>query len=151
MIYLALNRAKIKGAIGERQLSSLLLFPTKHLYHTYNDLYIKTSSDTSQIDHVIVSQFGIFIVETKNYKGNIYGSSNSDNWTQNIGENKYPIPNPIQQNKAHIFTIKSILPAYAQSCFIPIIEFSSKASLYITTDDETEIIHFQEILSTIKS
>ena len=62
MIYLALNRAKIKGIIGEKKLSSLLMFLDKDVYQIYNDLYIETSRGTSQIDHVIVSQFGIFVI-----------------------------------------------------------------------------------------
>lgn len=151
MIYLALNRAKIKGIIGEKRLSSLLMFLDKNVYHIYNDLYIETRRGTSQIDHVVVSQFGIFVIETKNYKGNIYGSFKTDKWTQNIWGNKYSMPNPIRQNKAHIYALKSILPNYAQLCCVSIIAFSSSASLYVTTDDETKVIYIPNILSTIKS
>lgn len=151
MIYLALNRAKIKGIIGEKKLSSLLMFLDKNVYHTYNNLYIETSRGTSQIDHVVVSQFGIFVIETKSYKGNIYGSFKSDKWTQNIWGNKYSMPNPIRQNKAHIYALKSILPNYAQLGSVSIIAFSSSASLYVTTDDDTKIIYIHNILSTIKS
>ena len=151
MIYLALNRAKIKGVIGEKKLSSLLMFLDKDVYYTYNDLYIETSRGTSQIDHVVVSQFGIFVIETKNYKGNIYGSFKSDKWTQNIWGNKYSMPNPIRQNNAHIYALKSILPNYAQSGCVSIIAFSSSASLYVTSDEDTEVIYIHNILSTIKS
>lgn len=151
MIYFALNRAKIKGIIGEKKLSSLLMFLDKDVYQIYNDLYIETSRGTSQIDHVVVSQFGIFVIETKNYKGNISGSFKSDKWTQNIWGNKYSMPNPIRQNKAHIYALKSILPNYAQSGCISIIAFSSSASLYVTTDETTEVIYIREILGTIKS
>lgn len=151
MIYLAINRAKIKGVIGEKKLSSLLMFLDKEVYHIYNDLYIETSRGTSQIDHVVVSQYGIFVIETKSYQGNIYGSFNSDKWTQNIWGNKYSMPNPIRQNRAHIYALKSILPNYDQSSYVSIIAFSSSASLYVTTDENTEVIYFREILSTIKS
>ena len=151
MIYLALNRAKIKGIIGEKKLSSLLMFLDKEVYHIYNDLYIETSRGTSQIDHVVVSKFGIFVIETKSYNGTISGSFKSEKWTQNIWGNKYSMPNPIRQNKAHIYALKSILPNYAQSGCISIIAFSSSASLYVTTDENTEVIYIREILSTIKS
>lgn len=151
MIYLALNRAKIKGFIGEKKLSSLLMFLDKEVYHTFNDIYIGIGRRTSQIDHVVVSQFGIFVIETKSYKGYISGSFKSDKWTQNIWGNKYSMPNPIRQNKAHILALKSILPGYAQSGCISIIAFSSSASLYVTTDENSEVIYIREILSTIKS
>lgn len=151
LFYLALNRAKIIGFIGEKKLSSMLLFLNKDEYRIFNNLYIETSRGTSQIDHVVVSRFGIFVIETKSYKGSIYGNFKSDKWTQNIWGNKYSMPNPIRQNKAHIFALKSILPNYTQSGYVSIIAFSSRASLYITTDENTEIIYIQDILSTIKS
>lgn len=151
LIYLSLNRAKIKGIIGEKKLSSLLMFLDKEVYHIYNDLYIETSRGTTQIDHIVVSQYGIFVIETKSYKGIVYGNFRSDKWTQNIWGNKYSMPNPIRQNKAHIYALKSILPNYAQSGCISIIAFSSSASLYVTTDENTEVIYIREILNTIKS
>lgn len=151
MIYLATNRAKIKGIIGEKKLSSLLMFLNKDVYHIFNDLYVGTGRRTSQIDHIVVSQFGIFVIETKSYKGYIYGSFKSEKWTQNIWGNKYSMPNPIRQNKAHIYALKSILPTYAQSGCVSIIAFSSSASLFVTPDEHTDVIYIREILSTIKS
>ena len=151
MLYLAFNRAKIKGIIGEKKVSTLLKLLKGNEYYTYNDIYIETSRGTSQIDHIVVSQFGIFVIETKSYKGIISGSFKSDKWTQNIWGNKYSMPNPIRQNKAHIYALKSILPNYTQSNCISIVAFSSSASLYITSDEETEVIYIREILSTVKS
>lgn len=151
LIYLAANRAKIKGFLGEKKLTSMLMFLNKNEYTTFNDLYIATNRGTSQIDHVVVSQFGIFVIETKSYKGTISGSFNSEKWTQNIWGNKYPMPNPIRQNKAHVYALKSILPNYAQYGFISLIAFSSSASLYVTTDETTDVVYIHEILSAIKS
>ena len=71
LFYLALNRAKIIGFIGEKKLSSMLLFLNKDEYRIFNNLYIETSRGTSQIDHVVVSRFGIFVIETKSDKGSI--------------------------------------------------------------------------------
>lgn len=151
LLYLAFNRAKIKGLIGEKKLSSMLMFLNKETYNTYNDLYVETNHGTSQIDHVVVSQFGVFVIETKSYKGTISGSFKSEKWTQNIWGNKYSMPNPIRQNRAHIYALKSIIPNYAHLGIISIIAFSSNASLYVTTDENTEVIYIREILSTIKS
>lgn len=150
-LFFAFNQAKIKGIIGEKKLSSLLLFLDKDVYQTYNNLYIETSRGIYQIDHIVVSKYGIFVIETKSYKGTISGSYKSNKWTQNIWGNKYSMPNPIKQNKAHIYALKSILPCYAQSGCVSIIAFSSNASLYITTDENTEVIYIREILSAIKS
>ena len=50
-----------------------------------------------------------------------------------------------------ILFFAGLLPSYAWFDLISIIAFSSKASLYITTDENTEIIYIREILSVIKS
>lgn len=62
---------------------------------------------TTQIDHIVVSIHGIFVIETKNYKGWIYGNSNNEYWTQNIYGNKYSLYNPLLQNKNHIKSLLS--------------------------------------------
>ena len=87
-LFFAFNQAKIKGIIGEKKLSSLLLFLDKDVYQTYNNLYIETSRGIYQIDHIVVSRYGIFVIETKSYKGTISGSYKSKKWTQNIWDNK---------------------------------------------------------------
>lgn len=38
----------------------------------------------TQIDHIYISKFGIFVVETKNYKGWIYGKTHDKEWTKNV-------------------------------------------------------------------
>ena len=66
-------------------------------------------SGTTQIDHVIISRFGIFAVETKNYRGAIYGSEHDRTWTQAIGNKKIRFFNPLRQNYGHTRTLASLL------------------------------------------
>jgi hypothetical protein len=42
------------------------------IYHSINNVTIPTANGTTLIDHIIVSKYGIFVVETKNIKGWIY-------------------------------------------------------------------------------
>lgn len=151
LFYLAVNHAKIKGLIGEKTLISILRFLDKNMYSILNDVYIEHGQGTSQIDHIVVSKFGIFVIETKNYKGIISGSYKSDKWTQNIWGNKYSMPNPIRQNKAHLYALKSVLPNYAQSRCISIIAFSSTATLYVAVDEYTKVIYIRDVINVIKS
>ena len=70
-----------QGDSGERYVSHIL----SHLsaeYHVFNDVYLNSNGRSSQIDHVVISKFGIFVIETKNYSGAIYGSENMEHWTQ---------------------------------------------------------------------
>lgn len=73
-----------KGALGEKRVASILKRLPEDRYKVINNLLINNNGFTSQIDHVVISVYGIFVIETKAYKGWIYGSESSDYWTQNI-------------------------------------------------------------------
>lgn len=100
-----------KGKIGEAIVNTTNnLKLDKTLYTSLKDITIKLSDgSTTQIDHIIVSQFGIFVIETKNMKGWIYGSDKQKIWTQNIYGNKNTFQNPIHQNYKHIKAIEELL------------------------------------------
>lgn len=100
---------QIKGAIGERRIHHLL----KQLgesYVAFNDVYVpKKDGRTTQIDHIVVSPYGIFVIETKNYSGWIFGSERQKNWTQTIYKKKSKFYNPILQNESHVNALKHYL------------------------------------------
>ena len=129
IIIVKLNRSKIKGRIGESFCSSILSFLPKDKYIVVDDVLLKTSNGTSQIDHVVLSIYGIFVIETKNYSGWIYGGEYSDNWTKNVYGNKYSFYNPLKQNDGHIKAIKRYLKITNDNSVIGIVAFSNKASL----------------------
>lgn len=72
---------RIFGGVGEKTTSSILLFLDKSKYKVINNVVLKSGDKTSQIDHIVISDYGIFVIETKNYKGWILGSENSEYWT----------------------------------------------------------------------
>ena len=74
-----------KGWIGELKTKfSLWAGLDSNLYHRVHDVIIPSNHGTTQVDHILVSPFGIFVVETKNYKVWIYGSADQSTWTQVI-------------------------------------------------------------------
>ena len=150
IIYLQINSAKIKGKIGENTVSFILgkLGPE---YKTYNDVLIRNGDWTSQIDHIVISPFGIFVIETKNYKGWIYGGANQVQWTQNIWGKKTYLSNPIRQNQGHIIALKKILPYYTSEQYKSIIVFSSQAELKTNLPTSLNVIYTWQLLSRIKS
>ena len=113
-----------------------------------NNIMLPTSRGTSQIDHVIISPYGIFVVETKNYKGWIFGSENSDNWTQVIYKRKTTFRNPIKQNWGHIYALKEVLKDFKKINFIPIIIFAGSSDLK-RVHVKTDVIYPAELYSTI--
>lgn len=66
-------------------------------YRRFHDLIIDGKSGTTQIDHLLVSPYGLFIVETKNLTGWIFGSENQSKWTQTLYRKKYSFQNPLRQ------------------------------------------------------
>lgn len=119
-------------------------------YHVYNDVLIPTTNGTSQIDHIIVSPYGIFVIETKNYKGWIFGGPNNYKWTQNIYGKKYTHYNPIKQNIGHITALKRLITGYDDR-FISIIVFSMHASLKTNIDKEYNVIRRWKLIPKIRS
>ena len=102
----------MRGKLGESIVSNKLDRLPKDQYKVLNNVTIPTPKGSSQIDHLIVSIFGIFVIETKNLKGWIYGGEHSEYWTQNIYGNKYQLYNPILQNAGHVRALRRVLKEY---------------------------------------
>lgn len=94
---------KQRGIRGERAVAARLRAKLPEAYIVLNDLYLPLpDGTTTQIDHVVVSQYGIFVVETKTYSGWIFGDEKSAKWSQSIYRKKSSFQNPIRQNYKHI-------------------------------------------------
>ncbi len=99
-----------KGFIGEVMVNMAAhLFLDKNDYHLIKNVTIPTEDGTTQIDHIIVSRFGVFVVETKNMKGWIFGSERQKTWTQQIYKSKHKFQNPLHQNYKHTKTLETAL------------------------------------------
>ena len=140
---------RIKGAKGEYRIAKLLRKLKKHEYKTFNDIYLEINGRTSQIDHLVISIYGIFVIETKNYQGWIHGNENSENWTQSIYKEKVKFRNPVKQNWSHIYTLKDILSEFDFIEYHPIVVFAGKATLK-NIYSNVPVVYKYELLETIK-
>lgn len=104
-------KSLIKGKLQEIAVDiGLFIGLDKNEYTIHNNITLELLEDiTTQIDHVIVSKYGIFVIETKNYKGWIYGDKNKKEWTQVLFKQKNKFQNPIHQNYKHIKFLQEIL------------------------------------------
>ena len=111
-----------KGVFGEFQVNLLLkLFLPKDTYHLLKNVTLPTDDGTTQIDHILVSKYGVFVIETKNMKGWIFGSSNQKQWTQKIFKHSNKFQNPTHQNYKHLKTLESCLNIDFESIFSVIV------------------------------
>lgn len=144
-VYFRINQARILGKRGERKVASKLLSLSKE-YKLFNDIYIEVEGRSIQIDHVIMSQYGIFVIETKNYSGWIYGTGKSDYWTKNVFGTKFRFRNPLKQNYAHIKSLQTLLEV-PQNKFFSIVVFLNDATL--KCDTYGTVIHSYQLKETI--
>ncbi|MFD2518261.1 NERD domain-containing protein [Salinimicrobium flavum] len=140
---------KIKGALGENKVTTKLRRLNKKEYIVFNNILLKKGNSTTQIDHIVVCQGGIFVIETKNYKGWIHGHQNSEYWMQTIYNYRKKFRNPIKQNWVHVFAIKKLLSEFGHIRYFPIIVFSGNAELKNVTS-RIPVIYRNQLLRTIK-
>lgn len=162
-IYLAwYNSAKQKGKRGEMHVFSILSqLPDE--YTILNDLVFRTEKGTTQIDHVAVSKYGVFAIETKNYRGEIYGDDNRQEWTQLIVTEvtyakkwwktytyvtKNHFYNPVKQSLGHSFRIKEQLSAYPDVKIVPIVVFAGDAVL-ANVNSRHHVVYEEDLLNVI--
>jgi len=103
-------KAMVKGWISEAQVTlAKKIFLDKEFYTDVNNVTITTTNGTTQIDHIIASPYGIFVVETKNMDGWIFGDEKNSQWTQSLFGNKSKFQNPLHQNYRHIRALSEFL------------------------------------------
>ncbi|WP_319049423.1 nuclease-related domain-containing protein [Pseudomonas aeruginosa] len=99
-----------KGQIGELLVRLLAHWQLdKTVYRRLHNLTLDTPDGTTQIDHVFLSPYGIFVLETKNMTGWIFGSEMQALWTQKVFKQTYRFQNPLRQNYKHLKALEACL------------------------------------------
>lgn len=94
-----------KGAEGEALVSDALEEFTDDWY-IFNDMIV----GNSQIDHIVICPKGVYTIETKNYRGTIYGNANKKEWLQVLGSNhKTSFYSPVKQGNKHSLELSKYL------------------------------------------
>lgn len=107
---LKLRKLRKLGIDGEKMVAKVLKrYAGIRSYRVINDLYLPLYDKTTQIDHILIGFFGLLVIETKNYKGEVYGDPKKKEWTHIVGGEKHSFYNPLMQNQAHIDCIRHIL------------------------------------------
>ena len=135
VIIVAIFNKQIIGCFGEHWTKQALKKLPKNEYKILNDVFIEINGITHQIDHVVVSSYGIFSIETKQYNGFITGNKYDKNWIRHAGKNKYYYTNPIRQNYGHVKALSELLNIDESKIF-NVVCIPSKATLKVEHDGE---------------
>ena len=138
---------KLKGSIGERRVATELAKLPRD-FRVLHDVLFKTDRAMSQIDHLVISPYGIFIIETKTYDGWIFGDENSEFWIQVLHNQKNRFYNPILQNLGHVRTVQRLLAGYKYIPYHPIVVFDGGCELK-KVPFSTPVIYLRQLTDLI--
>lgn len=136
-----LSTPKGRGILGEAYIRFIIGKTKEGKRYVINNYMIVDEGKSSQIDHILINKTGIFVIETKNYSGRIYGEDNQQEWTQvlNYGKVKNHFYNPVKQNATHIYRLAKVLPKDA-----PLI------SVVVFTKDNVQYIKSEHVIASVK-
>ena len=147
LILVTIFYKRIRGFMGEFWVKQELKKLPKDKYIILNDIMIKSSKGTHQIDYIIISKYGIFVVEMKNYYGLITGEEHQNKWIQHLGKNKYYFNNPIHQNYGHIKALEELLN-FSEDKFISIICISNQAKIKVKAKNVTQLDFVNDLIKS---
>ena len=143
-----------KGLIGEALVKAAARFRLPpETYRPIHNVTLPTPDGSTQIDHIFVSRFGIFVVETKNMRGWIFGDEHQAQWTQKIYRKSFRFQNPLRQNYKHVKALENIL-GVPSAAIHSVVVFAGSAKIKTTLPKNvisgggytTYIKSFQEVV-----
>lgn len=110
-ILAGLRPLRSKSAAGEKLAAKRLGDLNPELYHVFHDLYVPAADGErlAQVDHVVVSRFGIFVIETKDFDGWLFGNARQTMWTRSRFGRHSQFPNPLMENQRNLHALKAFL------------------------------------------
>lgn len=146
LVIIVKNRKNTKIInLGEQEVNKIL--SKIKGYKLLSDIMIKNEKGTSQIDHILIGKKGVFVIETKDYSGLIYGEEYSKYWTQVINRTSNKFYNPIRQNYGHVKSLERCIKR--NDIFISVVVFTNKSKLK-KVKTETPVIQLNKLKRYIK-
>ena len=96
-------------------------------YHLMNHITLQMKDGTTQVDHILVSRFGVFVIETKDHKGWIFANAKQANWSQVLFKRRFKFQNPIFQNIRHVRAVQDLLDFLPAEAVKSVVVFTGEA------------------------
>ena len=137
--------AQIKGEMAENEVATILShFENENCRVIHGCLFEFADGNTTQIDHIIINQKGVYVIETKNYSGEIF-KINDKQWCHRNGRYENYFYSPVMQNENHIKAIMKKIGLNDKKYFHSIIAFSEKAQLPLVNHESVPVIHIRDL------
>jgi Nuclease-related domain len=118
-------------------------------YHLLNHITLTLKDGTTQVDHILVSRFGVFVIETKDYKGWIFAHPKHATWTQVIFHRKFRFQNPIFQNLRHVRVVRELLDFLPQDSVHSVVVFTGEAEF--KTDVPSGVFELSDFVEYVQA
>lgn len=118
-------------------------------YHLLNSVTLPCRDGSTQIDHVLISTFGIFVIESKHYDGWIFANSKSSHWTQVFYKVKHKFQNPLRQNYKHYVVLRKLLDFIPKVHIHPVVVFTGDAEF--RTEVPNGVYNLDQLIQFIQS
>jgi hypothetical protein len=110
-------------------------------YHLMNHVTLELQDRTTQIDHILVSRFGVFVIETKDYRGWIFGDARDAKWTQVLFRYRFRFQNPLLQNAWHVEAVRARLDFLPPGAIKSLVVFVGSADFKTPMPDGVFYLH----------
>jgi len=117
-------------------------------YHLMNHITLRVNDGTTQVDHVLVSKFGVFVIETKDYKGWLFANENQEKWTQVLFYWKFRFQNPKIQNRRHVWAVQRLLDFLPPDAIKSAVVFTGDAAF--KTDIPRGVFRIPEFIGYVR-
>ena len=136
-----------RGDKGEKMVFTQLK-KIKDYHKVINDaMYVSGKGEMShQIDHILIHAHGVFVIETKNYYGQIISNTGENYWLKIVKNERVKISNPLKQNKSHAIVVQKLLKKKYE--VIPVVVFVKNNAPYMGDEN---VINLKDLLLFIDS
>lgn len=143
------------GMKGEADVARRLAEDLDNSYYVYNDISVRSGFRRAQIDHLVVSKQGIFLIETKNWRGRIVGDEREKAWLQY----RYPdsparrVSNPVMQNQRHVSVLEAALQAGGAPpmAIVPLLVFTARHATLEVPNHQATMLWTNELTDYIRN
>lgn len=117
-------------------------------FHLMNHVTLRMEDGTTQVDHILLSRFGIFVIETKDYGGWIFANASDKTWTNVRFRQRYTFQNPIHQNFRHVLAVQNLLEFIPKETIRSVVVFCGSAEF--KTDIPNGVVRVDDLLDYLR-